>query len=45
MEGGTSLGIHYQFSLETVEALTKTGETVAALQEQLDSLAGVALQN
>ena len=43
--GGTSLGIHHQFSLETVEALTKMGETLDVLQVQLDSLAGVALQN
>ena len=37
--------IHYQLFLETAEALTKTGETLAALQEQLDLLAEVALQN
>ena len=41
--GGTPLGDHYQLSLETVEALTKMGETLAAPQKQLDPLAGVAL--
>ena len=45
MVGGTSPGIHYQLSLETTEALTKVRKTLAALQEQLDSLAGVVLQN
>ena len=43
--GGTSLGIHHQLSLETSEVLTKMGETLAALQEQFDTLVGVALQN
>ena len=41
--GGTPLGDHYQLSLETVEALIKMGETLAAPQKQLDPLAGVAL--
>ena len=42
---GTSLGIHHQLSLETADALTKKGETLAVLQEQRDSLAGISLQN
>ena len=43
--GGTSLSIHHQLSPEIAEALSKMGETLAALQGQLDSVAGVALQN
>lgn len=43
--GDTLLGIHHHLSQKTAESLTKTGETPAAVQEQLDSLAGVALQN
>lgn len=43
--GGASLGILHHLSQETAESLTKTGETLVTLQEQLVALAGVALQN
>lgn len=43
--GHTFLSIHHQFYLETAEALTKMGETLAACQKQLDTLVGVALLN
>ena len=42
--GGTFLGIHHQLSLETLEALIKMEETLAACREWLETLVGVALQ-
>lgn len=39
-----SLGTHHHLSQEMAESLTKTGNAWA-LQKQLDSLVGVALQN
>ena len=43
--GRSSLGIHHHLSQDTTKELTITGMTLAVLQEQTDSLAGVTLQN
>lgn len=42
--GEASLGIHHRQSQKMTESFTKTVETLAALQEQLDWFGGVASQ-